>query len=638
MKSTKKITLRSRLLALTMAAAMTLSLAGLSAGERTYTLNSDFSDGTLVNLDMTTVPNQLQLSQEQSTLPFIWVPNQNNTLSKLDTRTGKELARYYLGPASGFNGQPSRTTVDLMGNCWVGNRYAGSVVKVGLAENGAGIDRNSNGKIDTCVDLNDDGTISPSEMLPWGEDECVLFEVLLLRNNVGTYVPGTYTGAYPNDWGDVNDQSPGPRSLAVDKFNNCWVGCLGTRKFYYIDGNTGAILRTVDVSSPWNHRSYGATIDAQGRIWSVSHGQGQVLRMVPDPVNPASGPLSITSIGVNHVAYGINVDGLGHVFCSGWDQGYSRLNAATGGLEWRKYVSYDQSRGVAVTKDNDVWIANTAYSRIFRFDNNGNLKATLTGMGLNQPTGVAVDADGKVWVCNLADDKILRINPENNQVDLVKEVVGSWGHYTYSDMTGVTVRNVTRKVGNWTVIHDSGMTAAPWGWVTWTGLTPDGTAIDVRVRSSEDQSTWSGWETVNGTDLATTPPGRYLQVETTLSGPGGVGTATPILYDLTVGTGCLPPIAGYKRLSNTGYYVQLLAASECYQDLQIYIKDPLTTFVAGPYAPGDIVRITRTATTPTATPGRAPVKEFIYLNKGAAKIYAVDPENQVSPEITFKVR
>jgi len=95
----------------------------------TYTTNGDFDEGTLVGVEHQTVADQLHLSSESTTLPFIWVPNSNEgTVSKIDTVTGRELGRYRTGPA-GVYGNPSRTTVDLYGNCWVGNRNSGTVVK-----------------------------------------------------------------------------------------------------------------------------------------------------------------------------------------------------------------------------------------------------------------------------------------------------------------------------------------------------------------------------------------------------------------------------------------------------------------------------------------------------------------------------
>lgn len=490
---------------------------------RLYDLDSDFDEGILVGVEHDTVHNQLQLTQEPLILPFIWVPNQNGTVSKVNTETGDELGRYRVAPHSDC--YPSRTTVDLQGNCWVGNRQAGTVVKIGLYEAGPCIDRNGDGVIQTSQDLNSDGDITGAEILPWGQDECVLYEVVLIPGKEGTYVPGTYAGGY-----DYNYWGPSPRGLAVDASNNFWAGTWSSQKYYYIEGSTGSILKTVDVS-PWGHHAYGAVIDGNGILWSSGQAGSHVLR-----VDPSTDPPTISKLPMGHFTYGIGLDYLGHLFVSGWTSyTLSRVDVSTGTKDWTKWGPYT-ARGVACTSDNDVWIASTDLDRVYRFDNNGNYKTNIW-VG-NGPTGVAVDAAGKVWVCNLNDESIRRIDPATNSVDLTKYLIGSGGHYSYSDMTGIVSRTITTKLGTWTVDRDSGAADMPWGEIYWNSDEPAGTSVAVRVRSSNDGSSWSSWETAtNAGALTATPDGRYLQIETTLQIV--TGDVSPILYDLEVCVGMI---------------------------------------------------------------------------------------------------
>ena len=65
---------------------------------------------------------------------------------------------------------------------------------------------------------------------------------------------------------------------------------------------------------------------------------------------------------------------------------------------------------------------------------------------------------------------------------------------------------------------------------------PEGTAIALRVRSSNDNATWSDWEDVFGGSMSTTPPGQYLQIEVTLR--INAGELSPVLYDLTALPAC----------------------------------------------------------------------------------------------------
>ncbi len=493
-----------------------LCISTLYAQSYTYTTNADFDQGALVGLEHETIPDQLQLSKKSTTLPFIWVPNTNEgTVSKVDTRTGDELGRYLTGPSG--DRSPSRTTVDIHGNCWLGNRTTGTVVKIGLYESGQYIDRNGNGTIETSKDLDGDGNITGVEMLPWGEDECVLYEVIVIRGKEGTYTPGEYDGGYANDsW------NPGPRGIAIDSDNNLWAGCYGSGMYYYIDGESGKILRTVDVSSV-SHTPYGAVIDGNGILWSSGQSTNHVLRLNPQDD-------TFEAIDLGHFVYGLGLDQNNHLFISGWDHSkLSRLNVTTSQIEWTVQGDY-QSRGVAVTDDGDVWVANSGPGTVTRWSNDGDVKEKFS-VG-NTPTGVAVDAEGKVWVVNSGDEYIKRIDPSENTIDLSKRIIGG-NHYGYSDMTGIVARTITTKTGTWTVVYDSGLENTAWGQISWNASTPDSTSISVKARSSSDQQNWSDWEyAVNNKPLQKIPSARYLQIETTLQ--IFAGDISPVLYDLTV--------------------------------------------------------------------------------------------------------
>ena len=496
---------------------------------RTYTLDADFAEGTLVGVEYITVPDQLQLTEEAVTLPFIWVPNNEGTISKVNTETGNETGRYWVSGIAGSS--PSRTTVDLQGNCWVGCRTAGTVVKVGLFEGGQWIDRNNNSICDTSQDLNNDGDITGAEILPWGEDECVLYEVVLIPGKEGTYVPGTYVGGY-----DIAYWGTSPRGLAVDASNNLWAGTWNSQKYHYINGTTCNISNTIDVST-WGHFAYGAVIDGNGILWSARL-SSHVLRLNPgDLTYPET-----QTISLGHT-YGLGLDYQGNLFVGGggWLSKIDTENL-TNPLMWTK--SAKTVRGVVCTDDNNVWVAgaNTTggYAGVSRYDNDGNWVTTIDGF--NAPSGVAVDAAGKIWGCNINDTYLHRIDPGTNTIDLSKSIVNSGGHYSYSDMTGIVSRTITTKIGTWTVDFDSEKADMPWGTVSWSSLEPDGTSVTVQVRSSNDKVTWSGWEAAtSGVVLSATPDGRYLQIETTLQTTEN--EVSPILYDLTVEVGNLPPTA-----------------------------------------------------------------------------------------------
>ena len=483
---------------------------------RVYTLDRDFDEGRLVGLEHKTVANQLQLSTSSTTLPFIWVPNSNlGTISKVDTKTGKEMGRYRTGPSSQST-NPSRTTVDLQGNCWVGNRGTGTVVKVGLYENGQYEDRNGNGTIETSRDLNNDGVISDDETLDWGKDECVLLETVVIEGKEGNHRPGTYRDGYSS--------RPGPRGIAIDAQNNLWAGTFGNskNKYYYINGTTGQVLKTVDVS-PQNHRAYGAVIDRNGILWSSSL-TNSLLKF-----NPANNVMK--TIDVKHQTYGIALDRSNHLFVAGWGHNkLSRINILTDKVEWTVDTgSRTYPKGLTVDDNGDVWVAHYYEDAVVRWSNDGKKKATIkTG---KQPSGVAIDARGKPWSVNYSDQYLKRIDPATNKVDL--EILIKGNHYSYSDMTGIVARSMTTKIGTWTVVFNSKSPATPWGMITWKASTPPGTSLALKVRSSKDAKGWSSWEKVTqGKTLQKTPAGMYLEVETTMQ--ISAGETSPVLHDLTV--------------------------------------------------------------------------------------------------------
>ena len=138
----------------------------------------------------------------------IWIANSSEgTVSKIDTTTGEELARYITGPDWP---DPSRTSVNLHGDVAVVNR-SGGVSKIAARH-------------EECIDANADGAIQTStgedDVLAWGTDECVLWHRPL---------PG----------GDPDSNEGGPRPVAweggdplpeddctVDPNPRLWVGVL----------------------------------------------------------------------------------------------------------------------------------------------------------------------------------------------------------------------------------------------------------------------------------------------------------------------------------------------------------------------------------------------------------------------------
>ena len=382
-------------------------------------------------------------------------------------------------------------------------------MKLGLYEAGQWIDRNGNGTVETSFDRNGDGDISADEMLPWGQDECVLYEVVLMAGKEGTYVPGTYPGTYES-------YVCYPRSVAMDADGFVWLGCYGTKKYYRVNGETAQIEATVNLSSV-GHTPYGAVVDAYGILWSSSL-TTHVLRLNTRDLTFSTLPLSPST-------YGIGLDTSNHVFVSGG--ALRQINVLTGVTGWSN--SSGAGSGVATTADGDVWVAGVGLG-VVRISGAGVLKKQYA-VGAT-PKGVSVDSQGKVWVVNYGDEYIHRIDPATDTVDLSKRIIGGY-HYGYSDMTGIVARGATTRLGLWTATYTTGTRNSPWNRLAWNATEPPGSSIRVLVRSSNDRLAWSAWESAtNDVALSRTPPGKYLQLEANFQVFSG--TSWPVLYELTI--------------------------------------------------------------------------------------------------------
>lgn len=478
----------------------------------TYDYDFEFLEGTLINVNLDPA-NQVQLIDVGEPFNFIWVAaSGRGTIVKIDTVTGDVLGEYWSSPA-GMARNPSRTTVDANGNVWAGNRNEagggrGSVVHVGLEENGQCVDRNGNGVIDTSTGLGDirpwtnAGGVDSNGGVTTAEDECIIHYVRTAGTNV--------------------------RSVAVDASNNVWVGGYGNRTFELYDSDGVAVAGTL---FNLGCGGYGALMDGNGVLWSASF-FSMVLRY---DTSTATG----TCIGIGRNSYGLGIDSSGYIWNSNWTYNSITKLSPTGavsGVYGTSGASGD--RGVTVTPDDNVWVANSSGSDVSRLLNSGALAAVIP-VG-NLPTGLAVDAAGKVWVTNYNSSDVMRIDPATNAVDLTVSLGSGAYPYNYSDMTGSTLI-APPDVGTWTVVHDSLVSGQEWGRLTWNADVFGDGALVVTAASSEDGSTFGPFETVTpGVDL-TVADGRYLKVSVqfTRSSDGD----SPVLYDLTIEAANVPPVA-----------------------------------------------------------------------------------------------
>ena len=454
-------------------------------GEEDFSLDDENSSGVGPDDD-----GYLQLDQEEIKLAFIWIANSGeNTVSKLDTETGKEVGRYNICA------NPSRTSVDLYSDVWAACRNDGGVGKVIAYEKNC-IDKNNNGQIDTSTDLNGDGKIQANEMYPKGQDECVKFTV---------YPGGTCQ-----------------RAAGVDAENNAWIGEWNGKILRKLQQDTGAVMDSISISC----NPYGLVIDGDGIIWVSGRGCGKLVRV--DPKTKA-----VQHISPPHAnMYGITVDGSGRIWMGHYsDHGLTRYNPGNGQWNWvTQNIGGSCPRGVAAASNGYVYFGlgcggDHYVAKVHQ--ENLSVKIIDLGGGNKTTVGVALDSDNFLWAVNYAANTATKINIENDQI--IGHYPVGYNPYTYSDMTGYAAKNYTAPQGYYQHI----IPGASVGQTLWTELTVDVNTqgesfVKLRLRAANTvsalaQASWQGPfgpfpPNVFPMDLEAIPDliGKYLQVEVIL--------------------------------------------------------------------------------------------------------------------------
>jgi streptogramin lyase len=528
-----------------------LALASVCRAQqpRTYTLDADFDEGVLLNVNHDVVHDQLQLNVagQPGPFPFINVAaSGSGTLIRINTETGAILGEFATSP-DGFGRNPSRTAVDSQGNVWVGNRDEssggqGSVVKIGLCIGGVRVDANGtpnpNGlylkgpfRYNTCVDRNNDGLIRTSrglgDVLAWpnvtdgagGADgvvqDAVDEAILVYQRTSGVAV----------------------RHVSVDASDDVYVGGYPfvPTSFNKLNGRTGAVLSTFAAPGCGGH---GGVIDgARNLLWSTAEADNTVLRY-----DLTSGTSMCIPVPGNH---GLALDRMGNVWVNQFLQnsitkilpdgtiapGFPKTSGGPAG-----------DRAVCVTPiDGHVWSDNSFGQSVSRLDSNGTLlKVIDLGADGVDPRGLAVDSKGKVWATCTQSNTAKRIDPNGGgdglgAVDLTVPLGRSALPYDFSDMTGIAPFVNLNAGGFWQVTYDSTVANTQYGKISWNATVPQTTGLVVEFRASDNVSTIGSLPFTaaqNGVAFSGVF-GRYVDIRVSMTRLP-TSTATPILFDLTI--------------------------------------------------------------------------------------------------------
>jgi streptogramin lyase len=517
------------------------------------------------------------LNQGSAQFHFMWIANDaQGWVSKYDTRTGKEVGRYFSvipkdcansagPPCAGGNVHglradstyhPSRTAIDLYGDMFVANRgigRQGSVTKIANDPSSC-IDRNGNGTIETSRDLNNDGQIStnaadgemifPSDLAnPATYDECVLF-----TKPLGGVPPG----------GEVAGRALAISAGVEGTAGDVWAGIYFEQRMYKLNSANGELVPVVAGGNPYVQISfgpYGAIVDRLQRLWVVEPGAAHLAL-----IDATAGTLVTDQISRTNecAAYGIGIDGKNRVWLPGWTKGAiaCRYDHSTG--TWTLFdfsaarsqtgSAFTWGRGIAVDANGRVYMSGygSAASQLIRFDSEtgavvpypGGAFIDMSDGNTSGSVGVGLDADGNPWVNNYSGNAS-KIDNATGAITRTAQQPG--GLYTYSDFTGYQLRNFTAPRGTYRKDFTACGPDNDWKELTWDAAVPPNTSLQVFVKAANTLADLAntglvryGPFTTSPVDLlvAGVPRTQYLRVEFVLRSVDG--QSTPVLRSFNV--------------------------------------------------------------------------------------------------------
>lgn len=526
---------------------LSCTIAGEGPGSGTpFDVENNPAQGVILNPDGSITLQADAVTPENK---VIWIANTaQGTVSKVDTDSYMELARYFTGP-NGAGNDPSRTSVNGFGDVYVGNRAGGSLSKI-------------SGQGQKCTDNNADNQITTStgsaNVLDWGADDCVKWNTKLCDGCLiravaaqdispdGDIKPVVWVGGFNNStiWkldgesGQIllSTTSPvRPYGFALDKSGNLWVsgpnwgfgnegryvGRVDTKRCVddascnvEICEGEGDADKCVKQRVPVGFQPYGITVDLQQRVWLAGE---QILRY--DPSLPPGSRVAQVNVGAfNH---GIAADEKGFIYGAGYGAGIYKVN----GQDPSQFSIIAGTPGV-------------------------------------ENKGIAVDKDGKIWSIARGQSTALVISPGTtiNDSAVVATVQGFVTPYTYSDMTGQQLSLATDVAGYYRRTFEEcsrqDYIRTDWKEVRWDLSTTSSSSAKIRLRygNTSDELNNAMWDTIaelppdggSPFDLETYLQGkgvtrvRYIEVEVQMTAKREVGVTPtpPTLRELSVTRSC----------------------------------------------------------------------------------------------------
>jgi hypothetical protein len=350
---------------------------------------------------------------------YVWIANSpESTVSKINTRTMVEEGRYLT--RADANGSPSRTSVSVDGRAVVVANRNGGLTKIWSRPEFCDPMKNGQPGLQTSSGANDVLSFTQDDCIAWSND----FDGMSVQRPVawtsGVLDPTTCEYEDQKVW-TVTGQGGNPGMCGP---NGLFV--------HLVDGETGVTEETIHIPEAeeacGSLGAYGAAVDPDNNLWFYIWARWRVIRVDYE---------TKTYTSYQGGSYGITVDTVGRpwvgdspqrfdVGLTQWESANPNLPGAGGAgiaqdLQGRMWTA--TSNGVGWVDMETLQLGDTV---------------TLPIMGLYR--GISVDIDGYIWAVRLGGSEAFKIDPDDYTYEMVD---GLNGPYTYSDMTGGQINNVT---------------------------------------------------------------------------------------------------------------------------------------------------------------------------------------------------
>ncbi len=467
----------------------------------------------------------ISLAKDSKILPYLWAANHDNdTVSKFNTETHIEEARYWVGD------DPSRTAVDLDGNMWVGTRKDGRVTQV-LWDTTSCKERNGDAGIQTSY-IDDTGKVVVVNNGATPEyDECISYHAkpvaemkeirgmavapdgkiwvgyteggilsidpktksvgnLYKIDKVPLWKPDLNDGNIYKNTGELSNVG-GVYGLIIDANGLLWISSTTRKNLGCFDTKTETWVGNFQKDGAC---SYGIAVDDKDRVWLGGYPDCKGVAMFDNknkkmysflvPSNAEISPKSISPVefkerGASGGKSGWDTTGIvveprsNHVWTSFYNKGYTgRLMLDETDLSKSSWVF------IATVKDKE------------------NPANNIPDAG-NDLRGVGFDALGYAWTLGKGSDKVFKLDPATNEraADLpLGKSIGVGSHYTYSDFTGSTAFNFTAPRGIWRHIFVPPYDCVRPIRIDWEAFVPENTTAGLRIRAlKKDETPLDTW-------------------------------------------------------------------------------------------------------------------------------------------------